>query len=199
MSLNSKIRNLNKEIEKTKIHYNADDDVVINVKADCDEQIFSTYSYDNKTALNADLSNYLWENAKASPQFKDIKLNIYCKEHIEKSDVECAIKSHYKRAYDEIKFELKRTNLFSFICLILGLLSLTALFFTYKLYDNFILTSIIDIFAWVFVWEATDKFCFERTTLKLKSLTVLRLYYAEIFIKSNDSNNTNNIQTSTKE
>ena len=41
--------------------------------------------------------------------------------------------------------------------------------------DSDVLLEVIDIFAWVFLWEAVDLFCFECTALRIKSWRYLAL------------------------
>lgn len=193
MLLNKEIRKIDKEIKRTENHSTNEDEVVINIKASSDEQIFSSYNYDNKTSISSELSTYLWDNAKLAPFYKSIKLQIYCKEHIEKDEVEKAIKSHYRREYTEVKDELSKKRGLSFICLLLGIFSLATLVILNSLSVNYILTSIIDIIAWVFVWEAVDIFCLESMGLKQKCRILMRLYTAKIIIITNETtNNINN-------
>lgn len=182
MFINRELNTINKEIMKTKSTHDDTDEIIINIKADADEQIFSSYNYDNKTSINSELASYLWDNAKLAKPYKKLKLQVFCKENVEKTEVENAIKSHYRREYIEVKDELRKTNIFSLVCMILGVLSLGILLALHTIFDNYFLVSIIDIVAWVFIWEAVDAFFLQRTGLKHKCRILMRLYSAEIVI-----------------
>ena len=45
---------------------------------------------------------------------------------------------------------------------------------------GYVILEIVDIVAWVFMWEAADLFFLERNVLKLEQLRSSRLYAAEI-------------------
>ena len=195
MFLNKEFKKINREISNSKSIHDNNDEVVINIKADNEEQIFSSYNYDNKTSLNSELSNYLWENAKLAPPYKKLKLQVYCNKHIDKNEVNSAIKSHYRREYIEVKDEIKKTRLFSTVCLFLGIISLLILLAINKLSNTYLTSSVMDIVAWVFVWESVDGFFFKGGGLSHRCRILMRLYSAEIVIITNEINNniSNNI------
>lgn len=188
MFIDRESNTINKEIMKTKSQHDDTNEIIINIKADTEDQIFSSYNYDNKTSINSELANYLWDNAKLAKPYKKLKLQVFCKEDIEKTEVSNAIKSHYRREYIEIKDELKKTSIFSLICIILGIITLGVLVSLHKVFDNYFLVSIIDIVAWVFIWEAVDAFFLQRTGLKHKCRILMRLYSSEIVIHKNKLN-----------
>lgn len=164
---------------RTKKNY---DDVQINVKVDHSEQVFSKYSYDNKDILNKELSEYLWDNAKLVPAHKDLQLKFFTKCRLDRTEVSSAIKSHYKREMIEAKDEIKKANLLSFVCIVLGIISLAVLLAFYKLFDNYFIVTILDITAWVFVWEAVDVYFIRRPELLQRYKRLNKLYSAKIKI-----------------
>jgi hypothetical protein len=194
MYFSKDLKNIDKEITQTKSIYDDEKDVSINIKSLSDEQIFSSYNYDNKTSINSELSNYLWENAKLAPAYKNLKLKFFCSEKLDECEVKKAIQSHYRREYIELKEELKKSRFFSFACLTLGILSIVSLFILINLNVNYIITTITEIASWVFVWEAVDSFFLKGASIKQKCITLMRLYSAEIIIYTNKIENTNDNQ-----
>ena len=158
------------------------DDVEISVKVENSEQVFSKYSYDNKDVLNKELSEYLWDNAKLVPSHKNLQLKFFAKCPLDRTEVSSAIKSHYKREMIETKDEIRKANKFSFITIILGLISLAILFILYKKFDNYFIVTVLDITAWVFVWEAVDVFFLRRAELKQRYKRYNKLYSSKIKI-----------------
>ena len=182
MFLNNHARKIDKEIMKDESIPYPNEDCVINVKADSFDQIFSTFNYDNNDTLSPEFCDYVWKNAKLSVPSRNIKINIYSKNELKSEEVSKAIKSHYKKEYIEAKIDISKTNISVLVSLLLGILSLALLLVFHSILDNFYLTTITEIMAWVFVWEAIDKFFYERSNLKRKSLLIQRLYTAKVEI-----------------
>lgn len=158
------------------------DDVEISVKVEHSEQVFSKYSYDNKDILNKELSEYLWDNAKLVPSHKNLQIKFFSKCALDKTEVASAIKSHYKREMIETKDEIRKANKFSLITIIFGIISLAILFVLYKKFDNYFIVTILDITAWVFVWEAVDVFFLRCPELKQRYRRYNKLYSSKIKI-----------------
>ena len=170
MFLNKKSRQLEKEILSHATTQSESENYIINIKTEHQEQILSSFNYDNKDTLNNEFCNYLWENAKMMPPNKDLQINIYSKEEINEQEVIKATKTHFAREYAETKLELSKTNFVALVSLLLGILSLALLLVFYSVLDNFYLTTLTEIMAWVFVWEAVDKF----DDLKIKDISAYR-------------------------
>ena len=88
------------------------DSEIINIKVQNKEQIISNYSYDENDKINKDLSEFIVTKSKRVHISRDIKLNFYSNEHIEKTEIQSAIKNHFYEEYLESKSELKRLNIF---------------------------------------------------------------------------------------
>lgn len=156
---------------------------IISLKAVSREELFSKYNYNSDDIINKDFTDYVWHKAKLVPLGQDIKLQIFCEEEIKKEEVDSALKNYYRAEYLDTKSELKNKTKFSIICLLLGIVTLTLLSFVNVLFSNFYVESVIDILAWVFVWEAFDVFFFQRSISIRKLKRIQRLYSANIEIK----------------
>ncbi|MDE7070996.1 MAG: hypothetical protein K2O86_03370 [Clostridia bacterium] len=164
----------------------SEDASVINVKINGKDQLFSTYSY-SEDKLNSEFSNYVFDKAKDAPIKEKIKIKIHSASDIDASEVQQSLKSHCKSAYKESKKEIKRILLVSTIMTILGILALTALILINHFTENIYITSIVEIAAWVFIWEAVDYFFLQRPVVKGKCLLIQRIYMAEIEICKDDN------------
>lgn len=183
MSLRKKLRDASREINKNKgVVYDEDDNAVITVKAFDKEQIFSSYDYDSNEKLNEELGSYIWDKARLVPANKEIKIKVYTSKGVNKKEVSEAIRNNYKKDYIEIQALLKKNLFFSLAMLVIGLVFMTFLFLSYAFFRNDYIDAIIDIVTWVFLWEAVDAFCLERSSLKKQSYTHLKLYTANIEI-----------------
>lgn len=154
---------------------------VINVKIDGREQLYSSYSYSGDK-LNGEFSEYVFEKAKSVPIKNDITIRLHTKCNVNPSEVGQAIKGHYRSEYSESKKEHKRITLFSVIMTLLGIIALTALILINHFTDNLYITSIVEIAAWVFIWEAVDSYFLQRPVVKAKCILIQRIYTAKIEI-----------------
>ena len=158
-----------------------DNPSVIDVKIDTKEQLYSAYSYSGDK-LNGEFGEYVFEKAKGVPIKDDITIRIHSEDDIDAEEVNRALKSHYRAEYKEAKKSVSRTTLISVIMTVLGIIALTALILINRFTDNFYITSIVEIAAWVFVWEAVDYFFLQRPAEKAKCVLIQRIYMSKIEI-----------------
>ncbi len=193
-----KLKATRKEMsEKEEIYFDSDDNALITVKADKEEQLFSSYDYDNNERLNEELADYIWDKARFVPAKNDIRIKVYASEKANKVEIENAIHNKFKKEYLELKEEKKRNALFSLAMLITGLLFLGVLYLSYLYFRNEFLDVILEIVVWVFLWEAVDAFFLQRTSLRRKQFTLLKLCAARVEVirksakkaKNNDNEN----------
>lgn len=185
-----------KEIDKEilggkNIYKNSDgDSSVIDVKIDSKEQLFSAYSYSGDK-LNPEFSEYIFDKAKRVPVKEDVKIKIHTADAIDSAEVDQAVKSHYRSAYIEGKKEVSRVILISIIMTLLGIIALTALILINHFTDNLYITSIVEIAAWVFIWEAVDYFFLQRPVVKAKCILIQRIYTSKIEICTDEKKTKN--------
>ena len=79
--------------------------------------------------------------------------------------------------------KLKRNLSFSIITLLIGLIALSINIILSSLNTPVIIGNAIDIFGWVFVWEAVDVFFFRRAELKFKQYREINFINAKIISK----------------
>ena len=183
MIFRKNLRKADKEILQDKEYIEGSDDrAIISIKAEEDEQIFSTYNYDSNEKLNAELDEFIWDKARFVPMAKDIKIKLYTNTKTDEQEVVDAIKNNYKKEYIETKSELKRNAIFSLIMLLLGLAFMSFLLLMHVYFYNVYLEIIVEITTWVFIWESVDSFFLQRAALKRKRITLLKLYTAEMEI-----------------
>ncbi|MDE6605176.1 MAG: hypothetical protein K2K85_04050 [Clostridia bacterium] len=176
----------NQEIDKLILNNTSDENTTdnpseINVKIYNRDQLFSAYSYSGDK-LNSEFSEYIFDKAKDAPIKDRIKIKIYTETDLDASEVQQTLKSHCKSEYAESKKQVKRLVLIATIMTMLGIIALTALILINHFTDNIYITSIIEIAAWVFIWEAVDFFFLQRPVVKGKCILIQRIYTAEIEI-----------------
>lgn len=183
MFIQKNLRKLDKELTKgTHFYSESDEMITINVKAETHDQIFSEYNYENKTTLNPNLCEYLWDNIKLAPPSKDVTIRIYDKANLNLPEVQSAIKTHYRREYADAKDDLKKINLFTIIAMIVGVLFLVSLVLIHNYVNNYYLDIILEIVSWVFIWEAVDRFFLERPKIRKKCIQIQKIYAAKVVL-----------------
>lgn len=181
LNLNEEVNKLKKEI---KIKKDFGEIETINVKAESSKEIFSEYNYETNEILNEELEGFIVKKAETIPLKSKLRIKMFVeeKEKIDEKEVEDAIKLRFKRDFEDYERKLKRNAQISFILLLIGILFLGFLVLETLFLDNFILSIILEITSWVFIWEAVDKFFFERTEIRERRHQFARLYYAEVEI-----------------
>ena len=162
------------------------DSEIINIKVQNKEQIISNFSYDENDKINKDLSEFIVAKSKRVHISKDIKLNFYTNEHIDKNEIQSTIKNHFHEEYLESKSELKRLNIFIITMLALGVLTFAILVALYnRNFSNFYFEMILEIAAWVFIWESVDATFLQRPKIRRKNIQMQKLSSAQVEVVNN--------------
>ena len=178
------VKNLKKELKNKNDNY--EDIETINIKADSKAAIFSDYNYDSNEVLNSNIEEFLVEKVKNIPPKVNLRVKIFTDDCVDENEVKVAYKNKFKGDFEELEQELKRNMLFAFTMLILGVLFMGFLILEIYFLNNYILSTILEIAVWVFVWEAVDSFFLERSSIRRKRYQLARLYYADLEVVTLD-------------
>lgn len=178
------VKNLKEELKNKNDDF--DDIETINIKAENKAAIFSDYNYDSNEVLNPNLEAFLVEKAKSIPPKSNLRVKIFTDDCVDENEVKVAYKNKLKGDFEELEQELRRNMLFALTMLILGVLFMGFLILEMHFLNNYILSTILEIAAWVFIWEAVDSFFLERSVIKRKRYQMARLYYAELEVVTLD-------------
>ncbi|MDE6373753.1 MAG: hypothetical protein K2L72_04565 [Clostridia bacterium] len=175
-------KELDKEITESVLGaHGGESGAIINVKIDGKEQLYSPYSYSGDK-LSGEFCEYVYERAKRAPITEDLTINIHSAEELDAAEIESTLKKHYGRVYLESKGELRRVTTISLIMTVFGVIALAVMVLLNHLLNNFYVSTIIEIAAWVFVWEAVDYFFLQRPLVKAKLILIQRIYKATVEI-----------------
>lgn len=171
---------LDKEILENCKSANEEEDLgVVSIKVNSKEQIYSAYSY-SEDKLNQEFCDYIYDKAKKIPMPNDITIQLHSKENINKTELENTLKKHYSNEYRETKNKMKHISVIALIMTLLGVGVLAVLLLLNHFFNNFYVTTVLEIAAWVFIWEAVDFFFLQRPTLKAKCLIIQKIYSSKI-------------------
>ena len=163
-----------KQVDKrTKsITYNKDSKnrIIVNMVVENDNEFLSPFSESNSPIISEQVATFI-ENSTDSIKQNE-KLSLHIKHNnitVEKQEkYRKAISEYYTQKYIKTNLEYRRNNIIVASLTLLGILVLTLqLLFDYII-SNSILSEVINIFAWVLLWEAVDVGFFKNHKIKLK-------------------------------
>lgn len=164
--MNKKILNI---IEK-QYERDENDRVIINMRINNDDDFLSNFSSTKTSIINSDVAEFIENSCRAVLPKEQLLLRIECNnlDNNTQDKYTQAIKEYYKERFRENEREFKFLNFAFFILAITGILILTfSIFINYK-FDSVIWSEVIDIVAWVFLWEAVDIKFFKMRQMRLQ-------------------------------
>ena len=188
MNLHNRIKDLSSQLKNIENSdgFSCDEEGrgVINVGAEFYDDIFSPYCYKGGDTLSLEMIEYLWEKQEIIPLDYDLTIRFNIKNATEekRKEIQMAVKKNFENDIHAVDQKMQRTMSFSTWFVIIGII-LTAV---YLLSINFVpkaVSYIIDILAWVFVWEGVRAYFLDRRDLKTDKVRSLRLAAAKIEVK----------------
>ena len=133
-----------------------------------DSNFLSPYSSDNEEIISDEVAGFLENSAKQIKPTRSLKINIKGKTiaENEKPVYLRAIKNYYENESAEIKRNLKFNLIATLILFAISVVVLLVLFLVVAKFNIQVLTEIVTIMAWVFLWEAVDLFFIRRPLLR---------------------------------
>ena len=140
----------------------------INLTVYDDSSFLSPYSSDNEEIISDEVAGFLENSAKQIKPTRSLKINIKSKTiaENEKPVYLRAIKNYYENESAEIKRNLKFNLIATLILFAISVVVLLVLFLVVAKFNIQVLTEIVTIMAWVFLWEAVDLFFIRRPLLR---------------------------------
>ena len=175
--------------ERNKISKDFDKDnegrAIINVSIRDKEEVLSPFCYDDKDIIKEEFASHLDNIIKSVPPKQKINLTIKCENlnKNEKDQINGAIKNYYKNKIADSQLRLKNAYLVFAICVVLSILALGLLFVVHYFNATFILIEVVDILAWVFVWEGADILIFQQGIIRMEKARFTALYNSKINFK----------------
>lgn len=138
----------------------------------------------HKERLSPELGAYILEECKTASLREKIEIHIYCKEELDKREqthLIDMIRRNYGVEIQELLLLIEKNRLMSLICILVGIFIL----FIYLFVDIIpILSEVILIIAWVFIWEGIYNLLFdgiknEIDRKRLKKLTECKILFEQ--------------------
>lgn len=151
--------------------------VIIDMTVKNDDDFLSVYSTNETPVISTDVAEFIENSTHSISPRERFALHIHsnCIDEGEKIEYAAAIKEYYAEKYIANKKEL---NLNRIIISILTLAGIIVLALAFQI-ENAVWSEVIDIAAWVLLWEAVDTAFFKSREIDLRR----RRYLAYISMK----------------
>lgn len=175
-------RQMDARVRHDEIERDEEGRAVISMTVLKDEDFLSDFSAGSRPVVSSEVAEFLGESAMGLMPKEPLCIQIYsdCIDEREEKVYFSALREYYVRHYKQNQRDLRRNLLLSLIMAIIGVLGLTAVVLLSFFGDMPVLVEVIDIFAWVFLWEAVDQFFLERGVLRIERNRCLRFIEARI-------------------
>ncbi|MCI5847844.1 MAG: hypothetical protein MRZ98_09400 [Clostridiales bacterium] len=152
------------------IQYDSQGRAILTMRVRDDGDFLSPYSLSREETISADVAEFLTESAMAVHPRTPMTLHIHsqCIDEKEQDVYRWAIRSYFTLQAIEHQRTMRRNAIQSAVMEAVGVVSLAGMVWAEKMGVSGIWIECMDIFAWVFVWEAVDLFFIERGMLRLK-------------------------------
>lgn len=163
---------------------------IIRLNVTDDSNFLSPFSVKGNPLISSETAEFLNLNIKHNLKDSGVKLEISSNviDEPEKEIYRSAIKNYYRVEYKTVWKELRR-NLFGSIIMLLFSACIFALAIILEATTNAsaVILNMIDVFAWVFTWEAVDIFFFQRPKLHKEQKRNAAAIDAEIVFVNEDN------------
>ena len=187
--IKTEAENLKDEAKKLKAEANKLPKADIRLTIHDDSNVVSPYSEPGKPVIAGELADYLENIASNYLPAQQIAITFYsdCIDDTEQATFDKAVRNYFSFKAAEMRREIAQNTIMSLIFTIIGVVSLTVMFILSAHGLGEVLTECLDIFAWVFLWEAVDQFFIERKALVRKCRRFDNFVNSDIsFIKSDE-------------
>ncbi len=181
-----KMKEMRADADKTLQHiYDGEGREVIDMHVSCDDDFLSPYTVGDKPYISGELAEFLDEAVKPLDLSRGLHIEISGKtiDGDERPVYREAFKNYYCRRIADVSAKLRRNLIAAVVMLIIAAAVLSVYVTMEVLGYNYVILELVDIVAWVFMWEAADKFFFERGVLRRDYARDCALYGAVITYK----------------
>lgn len=161
------MKKLQRSVENTLLEKERERDeegrIIVSMNVLNDDSFLSPFSETETPMISSGVAEFIEESIDGIAPYETYTLRIKsnCIDEQEKEVYKKAVKAYFQRRYTQNEKEIRRNRIISALCLFFGILVLGfAIFLEYHL--NLIWAEVMDIVAWVLVWEAVYVEAFEN-------------------------------------
>ena len=158
----------NKAFLQSELKRDSENRIIIDMNVKDDSDFLSVYSTGEVPVINGEVAEFIENNTASVNPKENLTLRIYSTviDDEEKALYKKAIKSYYTEKYKANGIELKKAHIISAILLIMGIFVLALAVLADYFFESDVWPEVIDIFAWVLIWESADISIFKSNLLR---------------------------------
>lgn len=158
------------QMSQRKYERDAENRVIVNMTVKDDADFLSVFSENSTPVISSEVAGFIEEATHSILPKQQLTLRIHssCIDNQEKDLYKEAIKEHYLERYILNKRELKRNAAIALLLTFVGIMILAVSIFLGDQIDSAVWGEVIDIVAWVLLWEAVDIIAFKNRELRVK-------------------------------
>ena len=148
------------ENKNKQYNYDKNGNIIVNFSIRDGVDFLSPYSLNGLPTISKDIGDFIESSTKTFPPKQKLTLRFHGMNinNREKETYKKAIKDYYQDKYLHMQQKIKKNNLITLLLLIIGTLVVAfALAINQEIWSE-----IVDILAWVLLWEAMDTFLFRN-------------------------------------
>ncbi|MCD8373354.1 MAG: hypothetical protein LUD27_08665 [Clostridia bacterium] len=141
-----------------------------------DSDFLSPYSSSSNSVINSEVAEFIDTSVRPLKADERVRLEIHSDEITadEQKVYTSAIHSYYAEQYKSNSLERRRLLILAIAMAVIGVIALAAAI-TLIACEREIIGDVVEIVAWVFLWETVDILCFQRSLLRAKQMRCLAL------------------------
>lgn len=153
-------KEIDSENKNKHYEYDKNGNIIVNFSIRDGVEFLSSYSLNGLPTISQPIGDFIEQSTKTFPPKQKLTLRFHGMNvnNKEKETYKKAIKDYYQDKYLHICQKIKKNNIFSFILLLIGTIVVAlALAIDFK-----VGAEVVDILAWVLLWESMDVFLFRN-------------------------------------
>ncbi len=146
--------------------------IIVDFCVHSDDDFLSPYSLRSNVELSTDVAEFIERSVDSAPVKEQVCLRVHSDVITDEEKVayDRAIHTYYEERFESVRREKRRLLVIAAIMAFIGVVALTVMIgLEVTGRRTAVLSEVIDVFAWVFLWEAVDLSCLEYAALRLKS------------------------------
>lgn len=150
---------------------------VIDLSIRDDSRFLSPYNMGEQNVIDSEMADFIEHSLNPVPHKEHIHFRIHSDAITEREQAvyTAAIHSYYADCYRNTCFEKKRLHRIAFFMALISVFALSAMIAFEAAGKNPVFIEAVDIFAWVFMWEAVDVFFLQCGLLRFRQKRYLAL------------------------
>lgn len=155
----------------------------IHLKLDDVNSAYSQFSTEENPALNPEFADLIANLSDDNSTKNEVEINIQLNDQVsmeEKQHLTSTIKGHFEHQLNDVNNKKNRLWTTTIFLMIASVLSIVLYHFVVPELDSFLLELILEIGAWVFVWEFFYALFFEIPKVQFKAHLIKRIIKANI-------------------